>query len=414
MAPASNMSKLRSFRRSARYFALGAHLLSVNYNGSAIFNAASSASVLQRIQAAQSRFSVATSGPANSTYGQPVTITGTSVAVAPATGTPTGTATFFDTFGGVTTTLGTITLVNGVVSLTIPNSLNTPLAVGTHTFEILYGGDGTFGQSRSATFTQVVAKPADTAITLFSATNPSTVDLPVVFSVTVSALAPSIAIPDGSVTLFDSIAGGAVGSANLVNGQATVTVTFTTVGTHQITASYSPTPSANPSFNPSSTTATTLVNQVVNNLKTASVTLSTSQNPSNLGDPIILTAIVTPLGTGTIPSGKVNFFDGTTLLNTTPVPLLQLTPSVPGSSAVATFTTGFDLQGLTVGSHNLTARYLGDDFGTIFNQSVSPIFVQVIGKANTAVTVVSSNSNISVWGQPVTFTVQVAQFRPPR
>jgi hypothetical protein len=79
-------------------------------------------------------------------------------------------------------------------------------------------------------------------------------------------------------------------------------------------------------------------------------TLSSSQNPSNLGQPVTFTATVTPEYGGTVP-GAVTFMDGTKRLAV-----------VNLSGGISTYTTSQ----LAVGSHNITAKYYSfqgyDDF----------------------------------------------------
>src|SRR5258708_19006254 len=84
-----------------------------------------------------------TSSQNPSTLGQPVTFTATVSAVAPGSGTPTGTVTFLD--GG--SPIGTGTLSGGVATFT-----TSALAQGNHTITTSYGGDGNFnGNTRPLT-----------------------------------------------------------------------------------------------------------------------------------------------------------------------------------------------------------------------------------------------------------------------
>ena len=73
-------------------------------------------------------------------------------------------------------------------------------------------------------------------------------------------------------------------------------------------------------------------------------TLSSSQNPSQYGQPVAFTATVTAQNGGT-PTGSVTFYDGTTALGTQPL-----------SNGTAQYSTS----ALTGGSHSITAVYLGD------------------------------------------------------
>jgi hypothetical protein len=84
------------------------------------------------------------------------------------------------------------------------------------------------------------------------------------------------------------------------------------------------------------------VDQVVNKAATTT-TLTSSQNPSNVGQSVTFTASVTPQFSGTV-KGNVTFYDGATALQT-----------VALSGGVAKFTTS----ALTSGSHPITATYNG-------------------------------------------------------
>ncbi|TLY20499.1 MAG: hypothetical protein E6K68_07800, partial [Nitrospirae bacterium] len=77
--------------------------------------------------------------------------------------------------------------------------------------------------------------------------------------------------------------------------------------------------------------------------------LASSATPSVFGQPVILTATVSPVASaGTRPTGTVNFLDGATLLGTGTLN--------EGSPDTASFETSV----LTAGSHSLSAVYQGD------------------------------------------------------
>ena len=71
-----------------------------------------------------------------------------------------------------------------------------------------------------------------------------------------------------------------------------------------------------------------------------------------------------------------------------------------GTGSAASFTTPL----LTAGTHSITAVYSGD---STWNGSTSPVLPQVVNKANSVLSVVSS-LNPSVFGNTVTFTLTVA------
>jgi hypothetical protein len=94
-----------------------------------------------------------TSAPNPSDFGQSVTFTATVSAVAPATGTPSGTVTFKEG----ATTLGSGTLDGtGVATFTTSS-----LSVGDHIIVAQYGGDANFNGSISSPITQVVRSVCD-------------------------------------------------------------------------------------------------------------------------------------------------------------------------------------------------------------------------------------------------------------
>jgi Big-like domain-containing protein len=84
-----------------------------------------------------------------SVFGHPVTFTATVTAVAPGSGTPTGTVTFSD--GSNMIGRGTL---NGAGQATFTTS---GLFVGRHTIVMRYAGDGKFNGSQSDSLTQNVA-----------------------------------------------------------------------------------------------------------------------------------------------------------------------------------------------------------------------------------------------------------------
>jgi hypothetical protein len=76
---------------------------------------------------------------------------------------------------------------------------------------------------------------------------------------------------------------------------------------------------------------------------TTSTKLSSSANPSTVGQSVTFTATVTPEYSGTV-TGKVAFYDGTTLLK-----------SVAVGGGASTYTT----KTLPSGKHSITATYDG-------------------------------------------------------
>jgi len=129
------------------------------------------------------------------------------------------------------------------------------------------------------------------------------------------------------------------------------------------------------------------------NGKPASTTsLSSSINPSELGQSVTFTATVTAAG-GT-PAGTVYFHDGTTILGSDTL-----------SGGAATYTTS----DLAVGTHDVTASYMGDN---AYGGSGSSVLTQVVHKADTTTTISGHTPNPSDAGEGIVVTYTVAPDNP--
>src|SRR5207245_1493186 len=134
------------------------------------------------------------------------------------------------------------------------------------------------------------------------------------------------------------------------------------------------------------------VTQVVNSQTTTS--LSSTPNPSVIGQAVTLTATVSPVppAVGT-PTGTVTFSDGTTSLGVVTL--------VNGSASLTVST-------LATGNHSLTAIYSGSPS---FLGSTSPVVTQAVNLLNTS-TSLTSTPNPSTTGQAVTLTATVSPVPP--
>src|SRR6266567_8254800 len=350
----------------------GNHSLTTVYSGSANFNASTSAAVTQVVNS-QTTTSL-TAPPNPSVFGQAVTLTAVVSPVAPGTGVPTGTVTFRDG----ATVLATVTLANGSASF-----VTSTLAVGSHSLTAAYSGGGNFLASTSATVIHTV-NPGSTSTSLSSTPNPSTLGQTVTLSATVSAVAPAVGVPTGTVTFRDGAT--SLGVVTLVNGSASLTVSTLTTGSHSLTAVYSGSPNFNASTSPA-------VTQVVNPGNTTT-SLTSTPNPSNFGQTVTLSATVNPVAPATgVPTGTVTFRDGATALATVNL--------VNGSAS-------FSLATLTPGSHSLTAVYNGS---ASFAGSTSAVVNHVVNAGNSS-TSLTSTPNPSTTGQTVTLTATVSAVAP--
>ncbi len=140
---------------------------------------------------------------------------------------------------------------------------------------------------------------------------------------------------------------------------------------------------------------------LTNNVNTATAVVA-SPNPVLAGQTETLTATVSlPTGTGVgFPGGTVNFYDGTTLLNTTPATL--------DANGMATFTTTT----LTPGTHSITAMYEGDGSSPAdFNTSTSTAVTLTVNQAP-AVTMQPTDQTVNS-GSSATFTAVASGFPIP-
>ena len=209
-----------------------------------------------------------------------------------------------------------------------------------------------------------------TAVSLVSSPNPSRVGQTVTFTATIS---PSSASGIVNFT-FDSSSAIPV---TVSGGIATYITNTLTAGSHIITATYG----GNATYAGASATPIT---QVVG-FNNTSLSLTSSPNPSTIGQIVTFTATVSPAAA----SGTVTFTEGATVLGTA---------TLSGGNAV------FVIATLTVGSHIITATYGGD--ATYMGASSTPI-TQVVNLSGTTINLVSS-PNPSTIGQGVTFTATVS------
>jgi Bacterial Ig-like domain (group 3)/FG-GAP-like repeat len=292
-----------------------------------------------------------------SSAGQSVTFTATAPTGA------TGSVVFLDG----ATTLGTVGLTNGQASFTTSS-----LTTGSHIITADYAGDSGYNAANSAQLTQTVNKgtpvlppPAVSAPTL-----------PIGSPETISETIPTGVT--GPVTFYDGST--VIGTAPIVNGVASITVTLSTVGTDYITAS---TPA-----DANNNAATSPATQVVVSKAIPTVVLISSANPADFNQSVTFTASVPAAATGTM-----TFRDGAVVLGTGAV-----------NAGIAVLTTS----NLTIGSHTITASYGGNN---IYDVATSAPLGEVIGKIPTAVTLTQSAVS-QLLHNSVTFAATVTAASP--
>ena len=140
--------------------------------------------------------------------------------------------------------------------------------------------------------------------------NPINFGQSVTFTVTVAAAPGSTGTPSGGVTFMDG--GSTLGTAVLSGGSAAYSTTALSVGSHSITALY------NGDINFIGNTSPSALTVTVNDASHASMTLTSSLNPSSYGQTVTLGATIAGNGGGA-PSGTLTFLDGATALGSVAV-----------------------------------------------------------------------------------------------
>jgi hypothetical protein len=308
--------------------ASGSHSMTAQYSGDTFDNSAASAALPHQVLAVTSTSLAASLNP--TVFGQGATFTTTVTSATP--GTITGTVTFKD---------GAAVLGSGIVSSGKATLSTSTLTVGVHSITAVYSGNATYAASTSPVLSHTVNKAASST-TVSSSHHPSVFGQSVTFTATVAAISPGSGTPAGTVTFKNGAA--VLGSGTLISGKATFSTSALTVGAHSVTATY------NGSIDYNTGTSAVLT-QTVNKAATSTM-LTSTPNPSTLGQTVTFKVTVATLapGSGT-PTGSVKLKDGATELQTASL-----------VSGKATFT----ISSLTHGSHSMSAEYLGsaNDLGS--------------------------------------------------
>ena len=341
----------------------GSHSISAVWAGSANYTGSTSSAIGYTVNGSPLMTATLASLTQSPTeYGQPITlqaiiqgsVTGPAT---PASGTlysPSGTVAFFANpnipLGSVaiaaTTTPSTIS--SPTLTISLPTLALLP-AGSTYTFSFTFTPDTTnYLAAISNTISQTIIETPTTTVMTPNPT--SDYGCPVTFTATVTSQPPGAGIPTGLVIFYNGTT--LLGNEMLDNtGMASLTVAgnppYLNLGSNLISAVYVQ------DGNYSTSTATPITHAVTQGTSTT-VALTSSENPSNFGDSIILTATVTPgcsSGTQTgVPSGTVTFYAGATVIGTG-----TLSGTAPGPY-VATLS----ICRLYPATYNLKAIYRGD------------------------------------------------------
>ncbi|HEY6471930.1 MAG TPA: Ig-like domain-containing protein [Acidimicrobiales bacterium] len=315
----------------------GTDTLTASYPGDTNFVGSTSAPYTQVVSAAPpmtGTTTVVASSANPSSFGQGVTYTAT---VTAADGTTPSGAVQFSVDGA---NLGAPVSLNAAGQATSPAIAT--LAPGAHTVVGAYGGALTPTDQYTVSGevdAQTVQEDA-TSAALTVSPSPAAFGQPVSFTATLSAAAPGAGTPGGTVQfLVDGQDFGTPVAA--AGGTATTTdATPLPAGTHVVSVITS----GDPDFAGTTASANFSVGLIP--------TTTTLSGPSsaNFGQAVTLHASVAAAQAGPAPvSGSVSFYDGTTLLGSTPV-------TVSGGTGNASLT----VSNLAPGTHHITATYSGD------------------------------------------------------
>jgi Bacterial Ig-like domain (group 3)/Galactose oxidase, central domain len=339
---------------------VGSHSLTALYSEDAVNSPATSAPFVEVI-GQETTNTLLSSSENPSDVGQLVRFTATVTAQTA----PTGSVSFTDGENA----LGAVAL-SGNTAVYSTSSLTS----GSHVITATYMGDATHVGSSSLALNQgVIENTTTTALTVTPTTGSYGQSVSLKAAVTgTGSITGSVLFRDGSTRL---------GSVNLTNQQATLSISSLGGGGHSITASYTGDPTHSGS---TSESVPITITQAA-----TSVTISSSLNPSMEGLPVTFIAKVSGSGPVT-PGGTVVFSDGSNAFGT-PQTVFN------GSANIST-------SSLSAGSHSISAAYSGD---ANYTSAASIVLKQVVD-GGASQTVLQSSPNPSVVGQPVSLSVSVS------
>jgi len=345
----------------------GSYGIQAAYSGDQIY--AASASPVLSVGSSTAHVATTTTltaSPNPVSQGAAVVLTAT-VTPASGSGTPTGGVTFSATGQSPQTR----TLSSGTAAISIQP------APGSTTWTAAYSGDNTYGTSTSSPVTVTVnANKAAASVTLS---------------------APSSAVYGQSVTIVANVAapGPVTGTTQILEGttvlaSGTGTSVFAqtsslSVGVHQLTASFA--------GDAADAAATSSPVTLTVSKAASAVSLSSSANPSPLGQNVVFSASVAAQAPGQATgTGTVQFMDGAASLGTA---------TLSGGSA------SLGIPALTAGPHSITVMYGGD--ANLAAGTSAPLVESISSSSTTSTSTTATASNTSIaYGQTVTFAVTVA------
>jgi hypothetical protein len=319
--------------------AVGPHALVARFQRNNTTTTVSSDPVVQTIDRGPTAVGVSFN-PTTSVFGQAVKVKATVTAVAPATGTPAGSVSFYDG----SSLLQTVALSAGSASF------SGALPGGVHTITATYAGNGSWAPGSSPA-RDLLVDPAQTTTTLTSSPATSALGEVVTLKAKVTAVAPATGTPGGYVSFYDGAL--LLETKRLSDGAANLKVQ-PSVGAHDLRAVYL----ASGNYLGSSATVVQVVGRGSVSVATSSPYPTTTLGHSGK---VSVTVAPTLTGTGATPTGTVALYDDGALLATLPL------SAGKGTYAIASF---------PVGVHHLTATYDGD--GNFLAGATTVAFTQTI------------------------------------
>jgi sugar lactone lactonase YvrE len=347
---------------------LGSNSITASYSGDANDASAVSPPLVQNVLQPTTIALTVSPNPAVVTTN--VTLTATASA---ASGTPTGSITFYDG----TTAIGSANLsAGGVASFS-----TTTFTVGTQVLTAKFVANGNDAAGTSNTVNEVVQQ-ATTTTTLTSSNPTAPVGSSVTFTATVASTnGPA---PSGTVEFMagtTSLGSGPVGS----NGTVVVSLASLAPGTYSIVAVYE-------GDTDDATSSSAPLTETIQKIPTAT-TLSASLNPISAGAVLTLSAAVSATGSATgagALTGEVTFSEGATVYGSVAI----------NGAGNATF----PISTLPAGSHSITATYSGN---TNYATSTSAVLVEVVQSTATTTTLTSTAAT-TLADEPASFTASVS------
>ena len=316
-------------------------------------------------------------------HGQNITFTGN---VTSGTGgaIPTGTASFVTGNGA---TLGTGTLVPATTESTATYTSNT-LNGGSYGVLATYSGDGTYASSSSGTGTVLVQPEASQLAATVSSNN----TVGGTFSVVVTDTAASgVGIPAGTITVTVSgtseTATGTLVPSGANVSSVTITLPANTVGGQTLSINCSGDQNYS-CYNP-------LTKGVTIGKATPTLNFSYSPNPAISGATITLNASLAAVGNAPVPSGNVEFFDGTTVLGAGVLKdgattIKGILPTTDTHSISATYDSDANYNGVTVSGNSSPSGPMATNT-SLQTANASPVYGQ--GATFTATVAVASGGS---------------------